>query len=430
MNDKAVQYWLAAGTSAWQRSAAQEAIAHLTHGVDLLSGIDDGRRRDPLELRLQATLGLAHFAATSYASPEAQAHYLRAQALCGRVDRSELQLPVLYGIGAFQTMKGEIETGHRTFEQLLTVARASGQPRFLLYAAAVLAWSSYNRADFQAALQHADQVLALYDDAVNAGPRLSAADPKIISECFRAVALWSLGFPDQAEAASEGVVGHARALGDPYSLAYTLNFAGLLIPDLCGQYDRVVERTTEGIAIAEEQGYGFLVVFGTLWRAWALGQYGDVAGALDLMERALGRCRKLGVRYHYAQLAARHAVLLTRAGEADRAGALIDEAARWVEQSGEASVQADVLTAQGAVALARGAIEEAERHYIEALQTARAQHAKGYELRAATALARLWRGQGKGVEAQALLAPVCAWFTEGLDGPDMTHAARVLAGSL
>jgi class 3 adenylate cyclase/predicted ATPase len=427
VHEKAVQYWLAAGGAAWQRSAAQDAIVHLRRGIELLPGIEDSARREALELRLQATLGLAHFAAMSYVSPEAQAAYLRAHELCARVSAPELQFPVLYGIGAFQTMKGEVLTGHDTFEELMTVARSSGKPRFLLYAHTMLAWSNYNRAEFRAAVEHADRALELYDEFVNAGPRISAADPKVISERFRAAALWSLGYADQAQAASEGLLRHARALGDPYSLAYTLNGAGLVVPDLSGQYDRVLELTQEGIALAEEHDYISVALYGTLYKAWALGRQGDVAAALDLMEHALGRHRDLGARFHNAQLLARQGMLLAEAGQVERARCLAAEAVRWGEQSGETSVQADVLLLAGAVWLASDGIAEAERYFTEAVQTARAQGAKGYELRAATALARLWHGQGRGGEAQALLAPVCAWFVEGLDSPDMQQAKRLLA---
>src|SRR5262249_2576566 len=58
---------------------------------------------------------------------------------------------------------------------------------------------------------------------------------------------------------------------------------------------------------------------------------------------------------------------------------------------------------------------EAEHCFQQALDIARNQQAKSWELRAATSLARLWQQQGKRQEAHDLLAPVYHWFTEGLD---------------
>ena len=70
--------------------------------------------------------------------------------------------------------------------------------------------------------------------------------------------------------------------------------------------------------------------------------------------------------------------------------------------------------------------DDAERSFGAALSIAREQGTKGFELRAATSLARLWRDQGKGAEAHALLAPVYGWFTEGFDTLDLKEAKALL----
>ena len=76
----------------------------------------------------------------------------------------------------------------------------------------------------------------------------------------------------------------------------------------------------------------------------------------------------------------------------------------------------------GDVHLDKGDPSAAERCFTQAIDTARNQSAKLFELRAATKLARLWRDQGKRAEALDILAPVLAWFTEGFDTPDLTDA--------
>jgi hypothetical protein len=57
-----------------------------------------------------------------------------------------------------------------------------------------------------------------------------------------------------------------------------------------------------------------------------------------------------------------------------------------------------------------------------ALDVARQQQAKSWELRAAMSMARLWRDQGKVQQARELLAPVYDWFTEGFDTLDLKEA--------
>ena len=69
---------------------------------------------------------------------------------------------------------------------------------------------------------------------------------------------------------------------------------------------------------------------------------------------------------------------------------------------------------------------EAETCFQHALDIARRQQARSWELRAAMSLARLWQQQGKRAEAHALLAPVYGWFTEGFDTADLQEAETLL----
>ena len=68
----------------------------------------------------------------------------------------------------------------------------------------------------------------------------------------------------------------------------------------------------------------------------------------------------------------------------------------------------------------------AEDSFHTALAIAREQGTRGYELRAATSLARLWREQGRRADAHELLAPIYGWFTEGFDTPDLKDAKKLL----
>ena len=68
-----------------------------------------------------------------------------------------------------------------------------------------------------------------------------------------------------------------------------------------------------------------------------------------------------------------------------------------------------------------------ERSFAVALSIAREQGTKGFELRAATSLARLWDNHGRREDARQLLAPVYDWFTQGFDTVDLKEAKALLA---
>ena len=89
---------------------------------------------------------------------------------------------------------------------------------------------------------------------------------------------------------------------------------------------------------------------------------------------------------------------------------------------------AELHRLKGEIRLAQdpAADEEAESLFLRAIEIAKSQEGKSFELRAATSLARLWSGQGKKDEARELLAPIYDWFTEGVDTQDLKDAKALL----
>jgi predicted ATPase len=74
----------------------------------------------------------------------------------------------------------------------------------------------------------------------------------------------------------------------------------------------------------------------------------------------------------------------------------------------------------------KGDEAEAEAGFLEAIEVARRQSAKSWELRATVSLCRLWQQQGKVEEARRRLAAIYEWFTEGFDTPDLIEAKALL----
>jgi predicted ATPase len=98
-----------------------------------------------------------------------------------------------------------------------------------------------------------------------------------------------------------------------------------------------------------------------------------------------------------------------------------------IAKTGQLFWNAELHRQKGELALATGGPPiEAEALFRRALEIARAQEARSFELRAAASLARLLPDQGRRAEARAELAPVYAWFTEGFDTPDLVEAKALL----
>jgi predicted ATPase len=103
-----------------------------------------------------------------------------------------------------------------------------------------------------------------------------------------------------------------------------------------------------------------------------------------------------------------------------------------VDKTGERIYAAELHRLKGELLLQQTApeVSQAETCFQQALDIARWQQAKSCELRAAMSLSRLWQQQGKRQEAQALLAEVYNWFTEGFDTADLQEAKALLQAVL
>jgi predicted ATPase len=100
-----------------------------------------------------------------------------------------------------------------------------------------------------------------------------------------------------------------------------------------------------------------------------------------------------------------------------------------VEETGERHWEAELYRLRGELLLAQGDETEAEASLHKAIEVARRQQAKSWELRAVITLSRLWQKQGKKAEARQILAEIYNWFNEGFDTPDLKEA-KVLLDSL
>ena len=121
------------------------------------------------------------------------------------------------------------------------------------------------------------------------------------------------------------------------------------------------------------------------------------------------------------------AEMLSAAGDSRAGLRLLAETQPFIEQWEQRLSEAEFHRVRAQLLLATGAAaSEAEVSLARAIDIARSQSAKIFELRAATSLAQLWRDQNKRAEARDLLGPIYGWFTEGFDMPDLQRAKSLL----
>jgi predicted ATPase len=113
-------------------------------------------------------------------------------------------------------------------------------------------------------------------------------------------------------------------------------------------------------------------------------------------------------------------------GNIEQAIATTARALEIAERTGEHWLSAETWRLRGDALTALNRMKDADECFQRALETARSQSARCFEVRSATSLARLWRDQGMVQRAHEVLAPVYGWFTEGFDTRDLKEAKALL----
>src|SRR5262249_10835195 len=152
----------------------------------------------------------------------------------------------------------------------------------------------------------------------------------------------------------------------------------------------VEEAATASIALAQEHGWGMMVAVAGIMRAVARGN--GVPGHENTADirQAIMADRTTGTRLHLTVHLALFAHVLFGGGQYEEGVAVLREAMELVQETGERMVESEIHRLKGNLLHAGNGPEEAEASYLRALDVARAQQAKSFELRAATSLARLW----------------------------------------
>jgi predicted ATPase len=322
--------------------------------------------------------------------------------------------------------RGEFDLALRSDSDLLRLSRQRHDTGGLVLGHLSSGRTQFFSGMFVPSRSHLEEVLALYDPRSHRSLFHHAGlHPRANSQAFFGIALFCLGYPDQALARSNAAIAEASRLAHPPSLASSLTLGNILL-SLVGDNAAMDERTDQLLAMANEQGFLLWHAAGAMLRGWVKVKNGDVAEGLSLLRSGATAFRATGSVFWLPFFIALLASAFAIAGQFEEAVTLLDDVLHIVERTGERWFAAELNRHKGRLLLRQGHSEAAEELYRTALNIAREQEAKLWELRAVASLARLSRDQGRRAEARDLLAPVYGWFSEGFDTPDLKEAKALL----
>jgi predicted ATPase len=431
LDEPATEWWGKAGGQAVRRSAFKEAASHLGKAIELAdklaaaagspsSGISGGNR-----LRLQISLGNALIWAKGYQAPETSAAFARARELASRVEDPSERFSAYWGLWNGHGTRGEAAPMRDIAELFLREATARPDCPEAPVAHRVSGVTCLYFGDFAAAHEHFQKALALYDRARHGDlTNRFGTDPRANPEVFDAIALWFLGRIDEALPLAGRALADAESSAHIPTMAFVLSYRALL--GLFRRHPEAVAADSQALAaiVSEYDLAAILAGLAAFFRGWA--NWSRAAGEARLAEMQTGIAiqREHDCLWLLPPQEAALAEAEAAAGEIDVGLKRLEDALAEAKRTGAHWYEAEMHRIRAEILLKRDPADLAPA--AQALQTAIAiaqyQKARSFELRAALALAKLYRSAGREGDARAVLAPAVEGFPPTEQFPELTEA--------
>jgi tetratricopeptide (TPR) repeat protein len=421
---KAIEYLCVAGEQAAQRGAYGQSLANVEPALMLIERLAEGRERLRAELGVRLMQGMSVAALYGIGSEQRRQVFQRVCDLSEQLGDVSALIPGLLNVAGAHLSGGDISSSVEMSKQCVELARQSSNPKALPAALLQLAACTRLSGDLvQVSLICDELVKRIGSIDQGSAPELLPFNLLIDTLMNFALVQQVRGRAEEALMLSHKALGRARKLNHPLTLALML-FAVGFIHYYRREPEPALAMAEALIALAEERGFRESTALAKALRGWAIAELGHAESGFAEMEA--------NVALLPPQLQVMATPLLAQvqleSGQPERALEILDRALVKSERTGRHHDVSDLLRLKGEALLKldQSAGAEAENCYRKAIEIARCQSAKWWELRATISLARLLRDTDRRDEARGTLTNIYRWFTEGFDTPDLKDAKAVL----
>jgi class 3 adenylate cyclase/tetratricopeptide (TPR) repeat protein len=421
---KAVEYFARTGARVAKQAAHSEAIGYFKRALELLVRLPEGVARDRQELELQSALNWSLYIATGVqASPERERALVRARVLGERLGDEPRLIETLLSLAVFHYNGRDYGPARDLAERVLTMAP---QDRAVLASAhLILGLVGFSTGQFPAARELFERAVELFDSGSprNVGSSFIAFAPGVASMML-VPALVILGYPLIAlRQVNELLQPERRSSDYPDSPIIAELVLHLLLRDTA----MISTRTDELLSSLTERENIFTLNLAIFFRGWATATKGRFEEGLTEMQRSIS-----DPAFSQAVAAALALPALAETcgnnGHEEQGLDLVDQGLTTAKQLGQRVAEAELYRLKGELMMIKdpGNRAEAEKSIGAAIDLARQQGARLFELRATVSLARLLMNHGRRDKALSMLAEIYNWFTEGFDTADLKEAKSLL----
>jgi tetratricopeptide (TPR) repeat protein len=429
--EPAIDYLLRAGQRAYRLSAPAESTALYQRALTLLRKLPESEHRDRREMEILLHLEEALMTARGWGAPERAELSERAYQLGQQLGETERLLPVLRALVSVHIARAEHRAALNTAERLLALAEETANDLYVGIGERMLGTGHFFLGHYTQARQHLALGLRVYRALTPDQPskRALVDEEEIRLRVWLSNVLLVMGYPDQATTVSQEALMQAEVLGYLGVQGIALTTAGAVFHAACRQAQATLHYTKELLELSTKHLVPSYRGWASFYQGWALACQGQPSEGLAKMHTGLEQLESTGTQGSMAHLFTLMAEVYAETEEIEEGWIAVDRALNLAEETGARSYLAEMHRVQGVLHLKEQAIEEAGASFERAIDVAQEQAARLWELRATADLTRLREAQGRATEGHARLRKVYAWFTEGLDIPDLVEARALLGSS-
>ena len=379
--------------------------------------------------QLHVAHGNALIAARGHGAPETTEAFARArESAVGDKDAPE-RLAADYGLWVGSLVRGELSPMRVHTKTFLGDVEAIPDSPEAGVAHRTAGLTSWFAGEYLEARNYLECALALFQPGRDDDLTFRfGQDQGVAAMLFLGFTLWPLG--DIGRAVS--LVGDAEArmagLAHIGTRAYGTMHAALFAV-MRGDISRAAPNAAELSRLTREHDLPLWRAYGVFLEGFGRTQNGKADAGLELMRRGVQLLRAQNILWLDGLVKITLAEAEARAGDVERALAILDEALATSERIGHRTFDAELNRVRGKMLLKRNAIDPGpvEEAFQTAIAVAKRQGARSFELRAALMLAKLYQSTVRPVEAHAVLAPALEDFAPTAEMPEIAEAEALLA---
>lgn len=421
----AVRYYAEAAANAVIRHFAPvDAINLTTAGIKLLDRVPDSPQRMELELALVHQRGIACAQAQGIASPESIAAFDRARVLCDALPESPERSLLLNGIGLTCYIRGDYPGAIAIADRASERAERLNSPLLRLQSCMLRGLAFAMQAKYTAARERLEEGIQAYrelnEDRIPFASFVS--HPLVTLQSYLAFVLMHVGYADQARSMIRAARAQADLIRQP--MARMVAYWNEALIAICTEDIETVAVNAEQLRVITEATMLRQFEGPAKWlQGWVAARKGSPGAAYQTIREGFEIHAQRG-RYHgNTEMLNSGAEALLMAGDLAGARAQLDEAEALAERIGERFELPNIRLVRARVVLAEGDRQGAVTLMRSALNTAREQQARYFELQALVALCSLDNPAPHDLNE---LCTMHANLQEGLDLPLVRRAAALI----